>query len=497
MALVSSTVTNDGDQSLLAIVLAAGEGTRMKSDTAKVLHRVLGIPMLGHVLGVLASLSTPACSTYVLVGHRREAIQDYVTEDWPRARTAIQHERNGTGHAVLCALAAADADGQLAGAGSVLVVAGDVPLLRAATLDELFATHESSRAAVTVLTANVGDPAGYGRVIRDSAGSVTGIVEHADASGQQQAIAEINSAIYVFRTGFLRQALTRIDARNSQGELYLTDVIGIARSDGEVIAAQVVADPEEVHGVNDRVQLAAASSILQRRVNRKLMTSGVTLVDPATAWIEPGAIIGRDTVIERNCHIDARTVVGERAVIGPDTTLLGCEIGDAAHVLRSHCAGARLHDHAQAGPFTYLRPGTELHAGSRAGAFVEVKNARIGRESKVPHLSYVGDAEIGDGTNIGAATVFVNYDGVAKHRTIVGDHARVGSDTMLVAPVTVGDGAYTAAGSVITEDVEPGALAIGRARQTNVADWVRRNRPGTASATAAQAATAGPGPDTE
>jgi len=334
----------------------------------------------------------------------------------------------------------------------------------------------------------VDDASGYGRILRAENGDVVGIAEHKDATEEQRAIGEFNSGIYVFDLPLLREALTRLTTDNAQGEEYLTDVLAILRSDGHRVAASIVADADEVMGVNDRVQLALASSRLRDRNAVFWMRAGVTIIDPSTTWIEADVTIGRDSIIEPNTQLKGRTTIADDAHIGPDTTLTDCDVHAGATVTRTHATQAVIGAGAAVGPFTYLRPGTVLAEKAKAGAYVEMKNARVGRGSKVPHLSYVGDAEIGDDTNIGAATIFVNYDGVNKHRTVVGSGVRIGSDSMLVAPVTIGDGAYTAAGSVITTDVPPGSLAVARATMRVIEKWVLRRRPGTNSATLAQAA---------
>jgi bifunctional UDP-N-acetylglucosamine pyrophosphorylase/glucosamine-1-phosphate N-acetyltransferase len=470
----------------LVIVLAAGEGTRMKSSLAKVLHPILGTPLLGHVLREVGGLCP--LETVVVIGHQRERVAEYLESDFAGVRSAIQDAQLGTGHAVRCALAALADQGVELSAGPVVVTAGDTPLLTTDTLAALLDEHVRTGAKATVLSAELADPTGYGRIVRDSDGSVIGIVEHKDANATQLAVREINSGVYAFEAETLTDALGRLNTNNSQGEEYLTDVLGIVHNDGGRVSASIAAAAEDVHGINDRVQLAAAAVILRDRTNETLMRSGVTIVDPLTTWIAPGVAIGRDTVVERNTLIGPRSEVGEGAVVGPDTTLLGTFVGAGASVVRSHCDRAVIGDSATVGPFTFLRPDTQLGKGAKAGAYVEIKNASVGDGAKVPHLSYVGDAEIGPRSNIGAATVFVNYDGVHKHRTTVGADARVGSDSMLVAPVTVGDGAYTGAGSVITEDVPPGALALGRARQRNIEGWVERVRPGSDSAESAAAA---------
>ncbi|MCP2259005.1 bifunctional UDP-N-acetylglucosamine pyrophosphorylase / Glucosamine-1-phosphate N-acetyltransferase [Streptoalloteichus tenebrarius] len=471
-----------------AVVLAAGEGTRMRSATPKVLHPVAGRPLVEHAVRAAAGID-PA-HLVVVVGHGREAVAAHLDGLGARLgrelRTAVQEEQNGTGHAVGCALDALPADLT----GTVVVSYGDVPLLDTDTLRALLAEHAASANAVTVLTTVVADPTGYGRILRAEDGTVAGIVEHKDASEEQRAITEINSGVYAFDAAVLRDALGRISTDNAQGELYLTDVLGIARGDGRRVGALVCSDPWLVEGVNDRVQLARLGGELNRRLLERWMRAGVTVVDPASVWLDADVELARDVVLEPGVQLRAGTTVGEGAVIGPDTTLTGCSVGAGATVVRTHGTDAEIGENASVGPFAFLRPGTRLGGDGKIGAFVEVKNSDIGTGSKVPHLSYVGDATIGDHSNIGAATVFVNYDGVRKHRTVIGSHCRTGSDNMFVAPVRVGDGAYTAAGSVITHDVPPGAMAVARARQRNVEGWVARRRPGTAADEAAQRALA-------
>ena len=469
------------------IILAAGEGTRMRSAIPKVLHEIGGRSLVGHAVAAADALA--ADRLVVVVGHGRDAVREHLARVAPHALTAVQDRQLGTGHAVQCAL---DVAGEISG-GTVVVTYGDVPLLAGATLTDLVAAHRAQRNAVTVLTARVADPTGYGRIVRDADGSVAAIVEHRDATDEQRAIDEINSGIYAFDGDVLLDALARLRPDNDQGELYLTDVLGLARAAGGRVAAVVLDDVWQTEGVNDRVQLAALRRELNDRVLAGWMRQGVTVVDPASTWVDVTVTMQRDVVLEPGTILRGTTSVATGAVVGPASVLADCEVGPSASVISTHASGARIGERAQVGPFTFLRPGTVLDAGAKAGAYVEMKNAHVGPGSKVPHLSYVGDATIGAGTNIGAATVFVNYDGVAKHRTEVGDQVRIGSDTMLVAPVRVGDGAYTAAGSVITEDVPPGALAVGRARQRTIEDWVQSRRPGTASAQAAAAALAGQG----
>ncbi|MFZ5872529.1 MAG: bifunctional UDP-N-acetylglucosamine diphosphorylase/glucosamine-1-phosphate N-acetyltransferase GlmU, partial [Actinomycetota bacterium] len=374
---------------------------------------------------------------------------------------------------------------------TVVVTYGDVPLLGTQTLEGLVAAHESAGNAVTVVTAEVPDPTGYGRVLRSPDGQVTAIVEEKDADPQQRAVREINSGIYAFDGRVLAGALKRVGRDNAQGEMYLTDVLAIARGSGGRVAAHHVDDVWQTEGVNDRVQLAKMGAELNRRLLEAHMRAGVTVVDPATTWVDVDVRLGRDVTLLPGTQLHGGTVVEDGASVGPDTTLTDVVVHAGASVVRSHGSGAEIGPGATVGPFSFLRPGTRLGAKGKIGAFVETKNAQIGAGSKVPHLSYVGDAEIGEGANIGAATVFVNYDGVAKHRTTVGDHARVGSDTMLVAPVTIGDGAYTAAGSVITDDVPPGAMAVARGRQRTIEGWVERRRAGSPAAEAARRAREG------
>ena len=470
----------------LVLVLAAGEGTRMRSSLAKVLHPANGRTLLGHVLA--ATEMVGAEHTCVVVGHQRDRVCAWLADVHPTARTAVQAEQHGTGHAVRVGLEQLQASELDVSTGTVMVLAGDTPLLTGETLAALQREHDASGAAATVLTAIVADATGYGRIVRDANGDVLGIVEHKDASDEQRAIGEFNTGIYVFDLPLLREALTLLTTDNAQGEEYLTDVLSILRRDGRRIAASVAPNADELMGVNDRVQLALASGLLRERTAEYWMRAGATIIDPATTWIEAEVTIGRDAVIEPNTQLKGRTAIGEGAHVGPDTTLTDCIVETAATVIRTHALQAVIGKGASVGPFTYLRPGTVLAEKAKAGAYVEMKNATVGRGSKVPHLSYVGDAEIGEDTNIGAATIFVNYDGVNKHRTIVGSGVRIGSDSMLVAPLTIGDGAYTAAGSVITSNVPAGSLAVARATMRIIEQWVLRRRPGTNSATLAQAA---------
>ncbi|MEU1888669.1 bifunctional UDP-N-acetylglucosamine diphosphorylase/glucosamine-1-phosphate N-acetyltransferase GlmU [Micromonospora sp. WMMD987] len=465
------------------VVLAAGEGKRMKSALPKVLHPLLGRTLLGHVLAAAGPLR--ADRTVVVVGHGADQVRAHLAEVAPDATGVLQAEQLGTGHAVRIALdAVPDAT------GTVVVINGDVPLLRTGTVEALVAAHEGEGAAATVLAAEVPDPTGLGRIVRDAAGRLEQIVEERDATPAQRALREINAGIYAFDLARLRAALGKLSTDNDQGEEYLTDVFGLLFSAGEPVGVHVAADHVETLGCNDRVELAGLRGLLRDRVNEAWMRTGVTILDPATTWIDVTVSVGRDAVLDQNTQLRGATVVGAEAVVGPDVTLVDTVVGPAATVLRSHAVGAEVGPGASVGPYAYLRPAARLAEKAKVGTFVEVKNSDVGPGAKVPHLSYVGDATIGAKANIGAATIFVNYDGVNKHRTVVGDGAFVGCDTNLIAPVEVGAGAYVAAGSALSQDVPPGALGVTRAPQRNIEGWVLRNRAGTVSARAAEQARA-------
>ena len=473
---------------LSTLILAAGEGTRMRSSTPKVLHPIAGRPLVEHAVRAAAGLDPD--HLVVVIGHGREAVGAKlagVGEALSReVGTAVQAEQKGTGHAVSCALATLPTELT----GTVLVSYGDVPLLDTATLSALLAEHTEAKNAVTVLTAVATDPTGYGRIVRDVAGKVTGIVEHKDASPEQAEITEINSGVYAFDAAVLLDGLSRLSTDNAQGELYLTDVLGIASGDGLNVGALVVVDPWLTEGVNDRVQLATLGAELNRRIVQRWQREGVTVVDPASTWIDAGVTLARDVVIEPGVQLKGSTSIGEGTTVGPDSTLLNVSVGAGASVVRVHGSDSELGDGVNVGPFTYLRPGTKLGVKAKLGAFVETKSADIGAGTKVPHLTYVGDATIGEHSNIGCSSVFVNYDGVNKHRTVIGSHVRLGADNTFVAPVNIGDGAYSGAGAVIREDVPPGTLALSAAPQRNIEGWAVRRRPGTPAAEAAQAALA-------
>ena len=461
-------------------MLAAGEGTLMKSQIPKVLHEIAGRSILGHVLAATAPLG--AKELRVVVGSSRERVEGHVAQIAPGASIVVQEQRNGTGHAVQLALADAQAE------GSVLILAGDTPLLRSNTLQEFIDAHYEYNSVASVLTSIVPEPFGYGRIIRSESEQLLRIVEERDATLEQREIDEINTGVYIFDIATLRNAVAQLKSSNAQGELYLTDVIALIQGEGKQVAAILSNDYTETLGINDRAQLAECGAIMRDRINDEWMRSGVTIIDPATTWIDVDVKIAPDVTILPGSILRGTTVVDAGALIGPRSTLTSVVVAEAAVVQESVATDSTIGPRANVGPFAYLRPGSQLAADSKVGAYVEVKNSTIGEGSKVPHLSYVGDATIGTGSNIGAATIFVNYDGVAKHRTVVGNDVRIGSDTMLVAPVTIGDGAYTAAGSVITEDVPAGAIGVARAKQRNVLGWVLRKRSGSKSAESARKA---------
>ncbi|MGW6461121.1 bifunctional UDP-N-acetylglucosamine diphosphorylase/glucosamine-1-phosphate N-acetyltransferase GlmU [Streptomyces sp. NPDC055078] len=465
------------------VVLAAGEGTRMKSKTPKVLHEICGRSLVGHVVCAARELAPE--HLVVVVGHASEQVKGHLTEQYPGTRTAFQAEQNGTGHAVRMGL---EELGQSI-EGTVVVVCGDTPLLSGETLTALTSTHAADGNAVTVLTAEVPDSTGYGRIVRDaSSGAVTAIVEHKDATAAQRAIREINSGVFAFDGQLLADALGKVRTDNSQGEEYLTDVLGILREAGHRVGASIAGDHREILGINNRVQLAEARGLLNERLLERAMLAGVTVVDPGSVLIDVTVTFEPDAIVHPGTQLLGATHLAEGAEVGPNTRLRDTAVGRDARVDNTVADSAEVGEGASVGPYAYLRPGTRLGTKAKAGTYVEMKNATIGKGTKVPHLSYVGDATIGDHTNIGAASVFVNYDGEAKHHTTIGSHCKTGSDNMFVAPVTVGDGAYTAAGSVITKDVPAGSLAVARGQQRNIEGWVARKRPGSAAAQAAAAA---------
>ncbi|MBS43833.1 MAG: UDP-N-acetylglucosamine diphosphorylase/glucosamine-1-phosphate N-acetyltransferase [Nocardioides sp.] len=459
----------------------------MKSKKPKILHEVAGRSMVGHVLVAVAELD-PA-QVVAVVGHQSDVVGPHLLERAPELLLAHQAEQLGTGHAVRVGVEAAEAAGSGAGvAGTVLVAYGDTPLLTGATLREFAHQHAASDCAVSLLSGLVDDPFGYGRVVRDAEGDVLAVVEEKDATAAQREIGEINSGIMAFDASFLRDALPRLSNDNAKGEYYLTDLVGLAHDAGLSVGAHVVDDVAQTEGANDRVQLAAVGRVMNQRIVEAWMREGVTVMDPATTWLDADVVLASDVTLLPGTQLLGATVVAEDAVVGPDTTLKDCEVGAGARVVRTHGELAVVGAGATVGPWSYLRPGTELGADGKIGAFVETKNARIGEGAKVPHLSYVGDAEVGEGTNIGAGTIVANYDGVAKHRTVVGRHARTGSNNTFVAPVRIGDGASTGGGTVVREDVPPGALAVSAGPQRTIEGWAARRRAGTPQAQAAEEA---------
>ena len=467
------------------IVLAAGGGTRMKSKTAKVLHPIAGRSMVGHVLAAVSELRPSSVVT--VVGHQREQVAAHVRELLPEVVLAVQETQDGTGHAVRVAWEALPAGERT---GTVLVAYADTPLLEGESLAAFLAAHAQTDHAISILSGRVADPRGYGRVIRDDAGDVTAIVEEKDATSEQAAVDEINSGILAFDADFLDSALGRIGNDNAKGEFYLTDTVAIARADGRTVGAYPLDDVMQTEGANDRAQLAVLAAEKNRRILERWMRDGVTIIDPASTWIDVDVTLAEDVTILPGVQLLGTTAVAEDAVVGPDCTLKDCEIGAGAKVVRTHGELAVIGADANVGPFSYLRPGTELGEGGKIGAFVETKNAQIGDGAKVPHLSYVGDASIGEGTNIGAGAIFANYDGVHKNRSTVGKQVKTGVHNSFVAPVTIGDGAATGAGAVIRADVPPGALAVSSPAQRHYGDWAQRKRAGTAQAAAAEAAAA-------
>jgi bifunctional UDP-N-acetylglucosamine pyrophosphorylase / glucosamine-1-phosphate N-acetyltransferase len=450
------------------VILAAGQGTRMRSALPKVLHPLCGRPL---VHWPIHAARDAGAGRIVVVDSAARPLDGHLPED---VVLAVQERPDGTADAVEAAMA------EFPREGAVVVLSGDVPLVTAGFVADLVAAHTASGAAATMATMLLDDPGDYGRVLRDDAGGVTGVVEAkggGDATAEQLAIREVNTGIFAFDAAALRAALPRVGSDNAQGERYLPDVLPILRAAGLSIAAHVVADATLTLGVNDRADLAAVRAIAQARIHDRLMRAGVTIVDPGSTTIDADVAVGRDTVIEPHCTLTGATLIGAHCRIGANSTLTDALLGDGVTVRQSWLDSCDLHDGATVGPFAYLRPGAVLRRGAKAGTFVEIKNSDIGAGTKVPHLSYIGDADIGERTNLGAGTITANYDGRAKHRTTIGSGVRGGVDTMFVAPVSVGDGAWTAAGSVVTEDVPAGALAVARSRQTNIADYAARTTP--------------------
>ncbi len=464
------------------IVLAAGEGTRMKSNKPKVMHELAGMPLLGHVLSTAHSLG--AAHVIPVIRHQRDILADYINAFYPTSVIADQDEIPGTGRAVECGLAALPAEFN----GAIVVTSGDVPMLQVDTIEALIQAHLDGGFAATVLSTIADDPTGYGRIVRTNDGEFQSIVEHKDATEAQHAIQEVNAGVYVFDSALLREALPKLSSANAQGEKYLTDVISAALDAGQTVQALAVDDFWQVAGINDRIQLAEVAAELNARICEAWMSAGVTILDPTSTWIDVTVTLDCDVTLLPGTMLHGLTKIGEGSTVGPEVVVVDSQIGAGASVVKSHVIGSKIGDGASVGPFSYLRPGTDLGADGKIGTFVETKNAKIGAGSKIPHLTYVGDAEIGIESNIGAGTIFANYDGINKHRSVIGSHVRTGAHNVFVAPITIGDGAYTAAGTVVRRDVEPGALAMNVAPQRNLADWVLEKRSGSKAAQAAESA---------
>ena len=451
------------------VILAAGEGTRMKSATPKMLHELCGVPL---VRWAVTAAQEAGAGKVIVVDGPTQALNGHLPDG---VEIAIQQEPRGTGDALKAAVP------NLPPGSPVVVINGDVPLITAEAIAALVEYHSAAGAAATMVTMELADPAGYGRVVRAADGRVEKVVETknpGDATEAELEIREVNSGVFCFSPEPLDDAIAQLRADNAQGEYYLPDLLPALREAGHEVAAQLVDDPALTLGVNDRADLALVREHAQRRIHTRLMRAGVTIVDPSSTLIDATVTIGEDTTIEPGTSLKGDTRVGSQSTIGPHTTIVDSQVGDGAKVIHSYVVGARIDDGASVGPFAYLRPDAHLHEGAKVGTFVEVKNSNIGPGAKVPHLSYMGDADVGEGANVGAGSITANYDGQNKHRTTIGANTRISVDTMFVAPVTVGDGAYTGAGSVITEDVPPGALGVARERQTNIEGYAERRAGG-------------------
>ncbi|RJQ46161.1 MAG: UDP-N-acetylglucosamine diphosphorylase/glucosamine-1-phosphate N-acetyltransferase [Gaiellales bacterium] len=461
---MQSAPAEESRRPLAVIVLAAGLGTRMKSKTPKVLHHLCGKPMIAWVAGAVEPLG--ADRLLVVLGSGAEEVHQFLPE---RAEVVIQEEQRGTADAVAAAREALEGF-----EGDVLILYGDTPLLGSEVLTGLLELHARDEPACTMLAVEMDDPSHYGRVNRDADGRVTRVVEHRDASDAEKEIREVNAGVYVFEAAPLWEALSEIGSANDQGEYYLTDAVGILAGGGQAVMAHVIDDQDVVMGVNSRADLAVAAGLMRQRILERHMLAGVTVTDPGSTYVDDGVIIGRDTILEPMTTLSGRTFVGEDCVIGPSAVVVDSTIDDGVRFVSSYAVEASIAAGCTVGPFAYLRPGAALEQGAKAGTFVEIKNSRVGEGAKVPHLSYIGDAEIGAGANIGAGNITANYDGVSKHRTVIGSGVHTGADTVFVAPVEVGDGSMTGAGSVITEDIPGEALGIARSRQRNIGGFARR-----------------------
>ena len=466
------------------VILAAGQGTRMKSKKAKVLHSFAGRTLLSHAIHTAMELQPQRIC--LVVRHQAEAVTAEAKSVYPQIVIAQQDEVPGTGRAVWCALQQLykEVGPDL---GNIIVTSADVPLLESSTILQLAETQVDEGAAMCLLTTEIDNPFGYGRIQR-VAGQVAGIVEERDATYAQKQIKEVNAGIYAFDAAFLARALPTLETNNDQGEIYLTDTIKLVRSEGLRVSSVLLADTVQAEGCNDRAQLADLRAEYNRRRTRHWMMQGVTIIDPQSTWIDADVEIGADTTLYPNTQLRGNTSIGEDCRIGPDSTLIDMQIGDGAEVFRVHGLSSRIGDRAKVGPFTYLRPGTILSEDTKVGGFCETKNIRVGAGSKIPHLSYVGDATIGEQTNIGAATIFANYDGVNKHHTNVGSYCRTGSNNVFVAPINIGDGVYTGGGTIVRQDIPSGSLAVNDMKMRLLPGWVEKHRPDTDAAKAARGA---------
>jgi bifunctional UDP-N-acetylglucosamine pyrophosphorylase/glucosamine-1-phosphate N-acetyltransferase len=451
---------------LMGIVLAAGQGKRMKSKLYKVMHPICGKPMVGHVIDILEQIEVER--KVVIVGVGAAMVQSYLGT---RAEYSLQAEQLGTGHAVLQAkelLQEAE--------GTTIVICGDTPLIKAESLQRMLEVHLAQEASATILTAKAVNPEGYGRVVRDAGGEVLAIVEQKDCSEAEKTVKEINAATYIFDNRSLFKALSQVENKNAQQEYYLTDVIGIMQKAGQRVIGYCTDDGAEITGINDRFALSEAEGHMRNRINQMHMLNGVTIIDPANTYIDKAVVIGEDTVLLPGCSIRGNTTIGNDCIIGPHSELIDTRIGERVQVKQSVLIEAVVGNECSIGPFAYLRPGAKLGERVKIGDFVEIKNADLGDDTKVSHLSYVGDATIGKNVNFGCGAITVNYDGFNKQRTEVGDNAFVGSNSNLVAPIKVGKGAYVVAGSTITDDVMEEDMAIARQRQTNKPGYANKLR---------------------
>lgn len=448
-----------------ALVLAAGKGTRMKSKLPKVLHKIGGKAMVEQVLETVDSIGIER--KIVIVGFGGDAVKDYLGN---RAEYVTQHEQNGTGHAVKIAKHLFKDEDE-----TVLILCGDTPLIKAETLEALIAQHQQNDAAATILTTCMPNPFGYGRIIRDENGYITKIVEEKDSTADQKKINEVNTGIYAVKNKFLWNALDKINSNNAQGELYLTDIIGIFVAEGKKVGGYITDDHEETLGINSRTQLAQGEKILRLRINQYLMDQGVTIIDPENTYIEKEVVIGEDTIIYPGSVLEGNTVIGRNCQIGPHTRMQNVKVGDNNYIHFTYAHDCEISSNVDIGPYVHLRPNTVIKDGVHIGNFVEVKNSNVGEKTKLPHLSYIGDSDIGSGVNIGCGTITVNYNGRDKNRTTIEDNAFVGCNSNLVAPVTIGSESYIGAGSTITKDVPAKALAVGRSRQVLKDNWVKED----------------------